>query len=207
MSASTSTTSAARAVAVVPTGWWGLADARGYYPDDLPRDWRLAYFANEHIGVYLPSAVWGAFPAVRLRSWQEEVHGRFGFFLQYPPQAVGAGARPEQARDALGDRLVAWVRWETGEDAPGALLDPSAPAPLGGGTRPSFGQAVHCPRALLADLRGGAEWLRTCTTAAAATLVVLPRPTAAQLGAWRQLAALLGFAELSAPPGRLGAST
>ncbi len=194
MSATGSNSTAARAVAIVPKGWWDLEDRPSFYPDDLPEDWRLGYFANEHPGVYLPVAVWGTTPAATLRSWQHDVHRRFGFFLEHPPPTGGAGARPEPALEALGDNLVAWVRWGDTLAAPGALLAPW----VAEDTRLRIGQALHCPQALLDDLRGGARWLRS-HAAAAATLVVLPQPTAKRLAAWRELAALLGLAELSAP--------
>lgn len=181
------------AVAIVPAGWWALADAASWYPDDLPEDWRLGYFANEHVGVYLPFRFWGKVTPVALRGWREDVHGRFGLFLEIPPPAGDASARLEAARDALGNNLVAWVRWGATSAAPGALLAPTA-ADM---DSPLLGQALHCPSALRDDLRGGARWLAAHAAAAAATLVVLPRPASARLDEWRHLATLLGCAELA----------
>jgi len=180
------------AVAIVPAGWWALADASGFYPDDLPRDWRLGYFANEHAGVYLPFAVWGNMPATALAGWRDDVHGRFGLFMETPSPTGAASARLRAAHDALGDNLVAWVRWGANPVDPGTLLAPAEP----GTNAPTVGQALHCPPALRDDLRGGARWLREHAAAAPATLVVLPRPTSARLGEWRRLVTLVGFADL-----------
>lgn len=192
MSKTQHTRATVTAVATVPAGWWALADTANYYPDDLPRDWRLGYFANEHAGVYVPVAVWGNMPEAELAGWRDAVHGRFGLFMEAPSPTDGASARMHAAHDALGDNLVAWVRWGANPVEPGALLAPSEP----GTDAPLVGQALHCPPALRDDLRGGARWLREHAAAAPATLVVLPRPSSARLGEWRRLAALLGFSEL-----------
>jgi len=188
-----SSSTTAPAVTIVPADWCSLADAASYYPHDLPEDWRLGYFANEHAGVYVPRAVWGRATAEMLRSWREDVHGRFGFFLEWPSDAAATDAGVASASAVLRDNLVAWVRWSATPAEPGALLATAAP----GKEAHRVGQALHCPPALLDDPRGAADWLRRSVAAASATLAVLPRPGSAQLTQWRQLAALLGFAELS----------
>jgi hypothetical protein len=181
------------AVAVAPAGWWALADAHAYYPDDLPADWQLTYFANEHPGVYVPLAAWSDLPAATLRRWHEDVHPGFVFYLEWPDRNP---AQADAARTALAGNLAGWVRWPGTAGATGELLAPHATAT----TTPRIGQALHCPPALLADLRGGALWLRAQVVAARVTLVVLPTPTSARLADWRQLAQLLGFAEPGANP-------
>jgi len=38
---------------------WDHVDWQGvFYPDDLPEDWRLTYYANEFKSVYVPQSVW-----------------------------------------------------------------------------------------------------------------------------------------------------
>jgi hypothetical protein len=173
-------------MAVVPAGWGALADAGDYYPDDLPEDWQLAYFANEHSGLYLPLAGWTNLPAATLSSWREDVHAGFAFYLEWP---ASESARAGVARTALADNLAGWVHWHGAGGEPGELLAPEA----ADATSPPLGQALRCPPALLADLRAGARWLRAQAAAASITLIVLPRPTAAQLADWQRLAPLLGF--------------
>jgi hypothetical protein len=180
-------------VAVAPAGWWALADAHAYYPDDLPADWQLTYFANEHPGVYVPLAAWSDLPAAALRRWHEDVHPGFAFYLEWPDTNP---AQAVVARTALAGNLAGWVRWCGTAGATGELLAADATAT----TTTHLGQALHCPPALLADLRGGALWLRTQVVAASTTLVVLPAPTSARLGDWRRLAQLLGFGEPGESP-------
>jgi len=39
-------------------GWDFPAWEQGFYPDDIPDDWRLAYYANEFSAVVLPQSFW-----------------------------------------------------------------------------------------------------------------------------------------------------
>jgi hypothetical protein len=198
MSQTRSPAAATPAVAVVPPGWWALADAAWHYPDDLPQEWRLTYFANEYSGVYLPFTAWGTQPDVTLRTWREDVQAGFGFFLGLPQDTAAALDRPRAAQQALGANLVGWVRWPAAGMGAGDLLEPGGPD-----EEPRrLGQALHCPAPLLTDLRAGARWLREQVAAASATLLVLPHPTGTQLAEWRELVRLLGLAELSAPQTR-----
>jgi hypothetical protein len=59
-----------------------------YYPDDLPEDWRLGYYANEYPGVLIPAAVWAEDPDVA--QWLEDVSEGFVFYLQFNDRMPGA---------------------------------------------------------------------------------------------------------------------
>jgi hypothetical protein len=179
---------AAPAVTIAAAGWWALTDADAYYPDDLPEDWRLGYFANDHPAVYVPAGAWQSQSIESLRAWRDDVHQGFRFFLEHPGADHPAAPTTRQAAAALGERLGAWVRWPT--HAPGTLLRPTpdASAPCG--------RAVTCPRALAADLRVGARWLREQADAAPATLVILSGCSSVQLAHWHQMQQLLGLAEV-----------
>jgi hypothetical protein len=180
--------SANAAVTVVADGWWALSDSASYYPDDLPTDWQLGYFANEHPGAYINAAHWRAGPENLLHEWRDAVPENFRFFLECPP-----GDAPndllQQARAALHAHLGGWVRW-TAPGTPGLLLRPTADDAA------AWGRALYCPQSLMTDLRAGARWLREQAAAAPATLVILPQPRTAQLAAWRQMQHLLGLAEI-----------
>mgnify|MGYP006274661851 FL=1 len=179
---------AAPAVTIAAAGWWALADADAYYPHDLPQDWRLGYFANDHPAVYVPASAWQRQTVAGLRAWRDDANQGFRFFLEHPSADNSAAPTPIQAAAALGERLGGWVRWPGA--APGALLRPTPDASA------SWGRAVTCPRALVADLRAGARWLREQADAAPATLVILADASSAQLASWRQLQQLLGLAEV-----------
>lgn len=178
----------APAVTIAAAGWQDLADAAAYYPDDLPDDWRLAYFANEHPAVYLPADRWQPVPVAVLRSWHDDVNAAFRFFLEWP----GAAAVSSDAVAALGDRLAGWVDWRSASS--GALVAPAVDQTV------VFGQALRCPAELARDLRAAAGWLRERSTAAPATLVILCAPTSTQLAEWRQLQQLLGYVDIASPP-------
>jgi hypothetical protein len=196
-------TDSGNAVAIVTEGWWGLADAAAFYPDDLPDDWRLSYFANEYMAVYLPLQAWQAEPSAVLEGWQADVHAGFGFFLEWPYAADEAvdTAPILRAADALGDGLAALVQWGKDASAPGALWTP----PSAGAPSRQIGQALHGSAALVQDLRAGARWLGERASRAPATLLLLPSPTSARLADWQRLPMLLGFEPLT--PAHVRATT
>lgn len=45
------------ATRVSARGWWDLADRATFYPDDLPEDWQLSYFANCFRTTLLPASL------------------------------------------------------------------------------------------------------------------------------------------------------
>lgn len=57
-------------------GWDGL-----FYPDDLPPEWRLTYYANEFPLVLLPAAAWCSTQPTALEDWRDDVPERFRFVL------------------------------------------------------------------------------------------------------------------------------
>jgi hypothetical protein len=191
-------TTAPAGVAVVADGWWNLADAAGYFPEDLPDDWRPVYFANDYQGVYVPYADWQRMPMDALAHWHRDVHEGFAFYLEMPALECPAlewpaSAAPEQlaaAAAGLGHKLAACVRWGADTDAPGELWCP----PRDSRAMCRIGQALRCPSTAQRDLRAAARWLQAVAGAAPTTLVVLSKPTSGQLADWQQLPALLGLA-------------
>ena len=57
---------------------WGV----DFYPEDLPADWRLSYYANEFQAVMVPTARWMGSSPEDLRQWQEEVPQGFRFYFE-----------------------------------------------------------------------------------------------------------------------------
>jgi hypothetical protein len=68
-------------IRVGAVGWQHEHWLDGFYPDDLPEDWRLSYYANEFSTVLLVEAVWRSNVA-RLEEWAGEVPEGFRFYLQ-----------------------------------------------------------------------------------------------------------------------------
>jgi hypothetical protein len=75
-------TSEGKGFQVAARGWWHEAWCGGYYPDDLPEDWRLAYYGNEFRAVVVPAAYWLTVDALEVERWAEDVHDNFTFYLE-----------------------------------------------------------------------------------------------------------------------------
>ncbi len=86
--------SADRRLLLGTVGWerpdWGA----GYYPPDLPREWRLAYYSNDCGCVLLPAAAWCAVPPDALGELLDEAPHQLAFFLEAPG---GGGPAPRRA--------------------------------------------------------------------------------------------------------------
>ena len=88
-------------------GWRHPGWKAGFFPDDLPEEWRLGYYANEFSAVLLPAERWLAVGEAELEEWAEEVHEGFRFVLE----SDGASTeRLAAAREALGERLGGWLQ-------------------------------------------------------------------------------------------------
>lgn len=81
------------------TGWEPGAGDRTFYPDDLPSDWQLGYFANEFRGVLLSAATWQAAGEGAARTWVNDTPDRFRFYLE------ADGAVPTERAVALAEAL------------------------------------------------------------------------------------------------------
>ncbi len=123
-------------------GWEHAGWEGGFYPDDLPVEWRLSYYANEFSGVLVPEDAWRGADARVLAGWAGEVPPAFRFFLERPA-SLPDEAETRHAR-CLGSRFAGWVLpgARSGEIERCRLID--APMP-GGACR------LHTPEA--PDLR------------------------------------------------------
>jgi len=82
---------------------WDRPDWRGeFYPEDLPEDWRLSYFANAFESVLVPATSWHEAPLERLAQWAKDVPDRFRFYLELDacdePQGWGSAQRQMNSR-------------------------------------------------------------------------------------------------------------
>ncbi|MFP4247404.1 MAG: DUF72 domain-containing protein [Halochromatium sp.] len=123
------------ATMVTARGWWDLADRATFYPDDLPEDWQLAYFANCFQAVLLPCAFWSASDPSQVAQWRDEVPTRFRFLAEqasaHPAARSRAAGAPLQAADLeqrLGARLAAWLQPLAPPQAPSARAAPPVEA-------------------------------------------------------------------------------
>jgi hypothetical protein len=88
---------------LAPYGWDHPGWVGGFYPDDLPPAWRLAYFFNEFDAVAVPAAVWDDAPDVA--AWCEDSPPEARFFLELPA-AEGARDKFLAAVERLGERVA-----------------------------------------------------------------------------------------------------
>lgn len=82
-------------------GAWGWSDSgccAGYYPDDMPKDWQLCYYSNQHRAVLLPEDTWRSADENELAQWQEDTDPGFVFV-----PALGSGALDEVSQSQLPD--------------------------------------------------------------------------------------------------------
>ncbi|HEV59210.1 MAG TPA: hypothetical protein ENN87_17205 [Phycisphaerales bacterium] len=88
---------------------WDRADP--FYPDDLPEDWRLAYYANTSAAVWVPAEAWLVETPPDTAVWREDVSEAFRFVVALDerhadsPGCTAIG----QAVAALGEQLEAVV--------------------------------------------------------------------------------------------------
>ncbi len=64
-------------------GWRHQRWRNAFYPEDLPDDWQLAYYANEFLTVLVPQTQWQQSSFDECQAWLEEVGADFRLFLHY----------------------------------------------------------------------------------------------------------------------------
>ncbi|MEJ2478704.1 MAG: hypothetical protein P8Y78_00755 [Acidihalobacter sp.] len=75
---------------------------REYYPEELPEEWRAAYYANEYRCAGLPAHAWSV---ESLAAWREDLPETFSLWMEVGPAQL-AEAGSVQALVALGSRLA-----------------------------------------------------------------------------------------------------
>jgi len=151
-------------------GWQHAHWTGDFYPEDLPLDWRLNYYANEFPVVLLPEREWKNGQA-EWQSWLDEVEPGFGFYLQYtqPPDARQQIALSK----ALGDHLQGFVGAGAGE------LDKRA--------------GVALVELSTRDMRGWRQWLQQQAGGLRAVFPCDQYLSYRQLSEFRDLVEMLGL--------------
>lgn len=197
---------------VTPRSWQDLADADQFYPDDLPDDWRLGYFANTFSAILLPYTLWSGADAATQAQWRDDVTPRFRFVATTGRGADAAESTPMQGLEqTLGPQLRAWLAPNL-LPATEAAATPAAQAqgsawfacwPPGIGHAASNASssdeeavppyAVIAPPALHRDLRAARSWIDGLLErhGQPPAVIVLARPFSHHLEAWYRLVELL----------------
>ena len=75
---------AAENLKVGARGWRHQQWLSSYYPDDLPEDWQLGFYANNFSVVMVPAEYWSPSRGYDLEEWIDGVNEDFRFYLEYP---------------------------------------------------------------------------------------------------------------------------
>lgn len=86
-------------------GWNHAHWQHNYYPDDLPAEWRLSFYANEFPAVLVPQQQWQE-QLPQLADWAEDVPDEFRFFLQ---GEVSSAQQQAHIQQQLGTRFAGMV--------------------------------------------------------------------------------------------------
>ena len=199
-----------------PCGWDHPGWQGGFYPDDLPADWRVAFLGAAAQAVLVPARTWADAGPAGCAHWAAEVPDAFRFYLEVDQPDGLAAARSCAA--AFGDRLGGLLLRRVPAGRAAAMLEAGAgggapvslPAAAGPGpTWRLWADAETLPTAgrvgvlLLGtegrDLRALRRSLEAFAQARdgdadLAVLVTDRHPSAARLRELRVLAELLGLA-------------
>ncbi|SCZ50582.1 DUF72 domain-containing protein [Thiohalomonas denitrificans] len=111
-------------------GWQGH-----FYPDDLPAEWRLGYYAGEFSAVVVPVADWIGLTPEMADEWRSDTSAEFRFYLELPGEGAPSmePGRLSAIAAPLGERLGGLVADFGCEPPPRALLagEWTALAPVG----------------------------------------------------------------------------
>jgi hypothetical protein len=87
-------------------GWEHDAWNGGFYPEDLPADWRLGYYGNEFPVVLIPAIKWPD-DVERVQEWLAETDESPAFVAEWPVNSNHDQAqRVCEYLDLLGDRVL-----------------------------------------------------------------------------------------------------
>ena len=121
-----------------------------FYPQDLPRDWRLAYYAGEFSAVIVPVAEWVALTPERAEEWRQDTSETFRFYLELPI---------EDSRSTEPGRLLATAALLS-ERLGGFVADLGCEAPFRAALAP--GWAALAPVCLISEQGNADERVDTC---------------------------------------------
>ncbi len=180
----------------VRTGWDPSPGDADFYPDDLPEDWRLTYFANALGAVVLDADVREHADAECIAQWCRDVPASFRFYLRLDTCTADASVSAE-VRARLGERFGGWIlcsdQGHAGDLYGHAYVQLESVSAAAG----SRASALACtvPAGLDTDLRAARRWLEGLAAGARG------RPALALLGGarfedvrrWQSLVELLGL--------------
>ena len=110
-------------IAVAARGWLG-SEWDAFFPQDLPADWRLDYYANEFFAVLVPYTQWRDASDEALLEWLEQVSEDFLFFWEVLRSDDAALTRLQELLDS---QALFAEHWGGIVDSEMAELQPQPP--------------------------------------------------------------------------------
>ena len=87
---------------------WQSAPWQGFYPADLPEDWRLDFYSNEFRSVLVPAGIWQQTTTDIVEEWLDAVHDQFRFYFEVSGDATPSGEQKELIT-LLGAQWGGWI--------------------------------------------------------------------------------------------------
>lgn len=95
---------------------WESESWQGFYPSDLPEDWRLDFYCNEFRAVVVPADLWQQIDVDILEDWQDTVHDEFSFYFEANSQQVAdMSTTLREMIESLGHHWGGWICRDDGE--------------------------------------------------------------------------------------------
>jgi hypothetical protein len=73
------------AILIGTRGWDHDAWQGGFYPEELPPEWRICYYSNVLRAVWAPADAWAGVTAEAVVQWAQDSDSGFRFILEPPP--------------------------------------------------------------------------------------------------------------------------
>jgi hypothetical protein len=84
-------------------GWQFDDWDNGFYPDDLPTDWRFSFYSNEFQAVLVPYSYMGRYSPEEWGEWAEDTSNDFAFYVEVAQDASWERVQPYLS--ILGEQL------------------------------------------------------------------------------------------------------
>lgn len=69
-------------------GWLHPHWENDFYPEDMPKEWWLAYYSNEFNTVMVPADYWRTGEGFDCAQWLDDIHDDFRFYVECPQKIL-----------------------------------------------------------------------------------------------------------------------
>ncbi|MGD2119324.1 MAG: hypothetical protein PVG66_13265 [Chromatiales bacterium] len=97
---------------IASVGWQHAGWDNSYYPEDIPADWKLSYYANDFRAVVVPQQDWLAIEADDWETLLDDVDEQFRFYLALDSHDLSE-TQLRIPLDALSDQLGGFLLKQT----------------------------------------------------------------------------------------------